>query len=182
MLGIVLHVLSDTETGALHLQPLPVLGPRGSMLQMPLGGSRGGYGVTRRWCDPVDASAAGSCAERWRFSAEEFISARRSVTVENERKVRKKPVGLESRTYTKLIVLTCIPPWLVTCRRIFSQCLMIALPSTILQPKSAWCVLFGGVWKKPLGHACRSTENPGETVAVLAGQHGLGTGCFKRPR
>ena len=34
------------------------------------GGARGGYGVTRRWCDPEDVAAAGSCAERWRFSAE----------------------------------------------------------------------------------------------------------------
>ena len=28
------------------------------------GGARGSYGVTRRRCDPVDAAAAGSCAER----------------------------------------------------------------------------------------------------------------------
>ena len=91
------------------------------------GGARVGYGVTRRWCDPVDATAAGSCAERWRFSVEEIISARRSALVEHEQ--CKKPVGLESKTYTKLIVSTCIPLWLVTCKRIFRQCLMIALSS-----------------------------------------------------
>ena len=53
------------------------------------GRARGGYGVPRRLCDPVDVAAAGSCAERRRFSAEEFVSARRSVLVENERKVQK---------------------------------------------------------------------------------------------
>ena len=60
---------------------------------------------------------------------------------------------------------------------------------------SAWCILVGGVWRKPLEilrgegkacvmglrHACRSTECLGGTVTVLAGQHGLGTGCFKGP-
>ena len=40
--------------------------------------------VTRCWCHPVDAAATGSCAERWRFSAEEFISARRSALDELE--------------------------------------------------------------------------------------------------
>ena len=53
------------------------------------GGAREGYGVTRRKCDPETVAAAGSCAERCRFSAEEFISARRSVLIENERKAQK---------------------------------------------------------------------------------------------
>ena len=53
------------------------------------GGAQGGYGVTRRKCDPETVAAAGSCAERWRFSAEEYISARRSVLIENERKVQQ---------------------------------------------------------------------------------------------
>ena len=52
--------------------------------------------LTRRWCDPVDVAAAGSCAERWRFSAEEFISARRSALGEHERKVqRASRLGVE---------------------------------------------------------------------------------------
>ena len=53
------------------------------------GGARGGYGVLRRKCDSGTVAAAGSCAERCSFSAEEFISARRSVLVENERKTHK---------------------------------------------------------------------------------------------
>ena len=67
----------------------------------------------------------------------------------------------------------------------FDRIVFENVPSIILQPKSAWCVLFGGFWRKPLEilrgdgkayvkglrHACRSTEKPGETVAVLVGQH-----------
>ena len=53
------------------------------------GGARGSHGVTRRWCDPVDAAATGSCAEGWRFSAQEFITARRSALVEHDWKVKK---------------------------------------------------------------------------------------------
>ena len=45
----------------------------------------GGHGVTRRRCDLGDVAAAGRCAERWRLSAEEFNSARRSVFLESER-------------------------------------------------------------------------------------------------
>ena len=47
------------------------------------------YRVIRRKCDPETVAAAGSCAERWRFSAEEIDSARRSVLIENERKAQK---------------------------------------------------------------------------------------------
>ena len=45
--------------------------------------------ATRRKSDSETVAAAGSCAERWRFSAQECISARRSVLVENERKTQK---------------------------------------------------------------------------------------------
>ena len=62
------------------------------------GGTHGGYGFTRRLCDPEDTAAAGSCAELWRLSAEEFISARRSASGELSGKCRK-PVGLESKTH-----------------------------------------------------------------------------------
>ena len=62
------------------------------------GGARGGNGVTRRWCVPGDVSPAGRCAEWWRFSAEESISARRSVLVDSE-----------------------LPPLRVACKRVFSQ-------------------------------------------------------------
>ena len=54
------------------------------------GGAREGYGVTRRKCDLETVAAAGNCAERWRFTAEEFISARRSVLIENERKSKSR--------------------------------------------------------------------------------------------
>ena len=140
------------------------------------GGEHEGYGVTRRWCDPVDAAAAGGCAERWRCSAEEFISARRSALGEHERKVQKASwFGVED---THEICRVDLHPSLVghmqeefhgmpDDRAVFEN-----VPSTILQPKSVWCVLFGGVWKKPLemlqgeGRAyvmglrndCRSTE------------------------
>ena len=63
------------------------------------------------------------------FSAEELISARRSVLVANERKVQKAILAW-SRGRTRR----------ESCENV---------PSTILQPKSAWCVLFGGVWRKP---------------------------------
>ena len=76
------------------------------------GGARGGNGVTRRWCDPEDVAAAGRCAERWRFSAEESISARRSVLVDSE-----------------------LPPLRVARKRVFSQCFWIVLPSTKYHPQ-----------------------------------------------
>ena len=79
MLGIVLHVHSDNL--ASPWSPW--------VCAADASGSTWGHGVTRRWCDPLDAAAAGSCAERWRFSAKEFISARRSVLIENERKTQK---------------------------------------------------------------------------------------------
>ena len=61
------------------------------------GGARGGYGLARRLCDSETVAAAGSCAERWRFSAAEFISAWRSVLVENERNVPKASwLGVEN--------------------------------------------------------------------------------------
>ena len=55
------------------------------------------------------------------------------------------------------------------------------VPSTILQPKCAWCVLFGGVLRKPLEilrgegkahvmglrHACRSVECLGKRLLFL---------------
>ena len=57
------------------------------------------------------------------------------------------------------------------------------VPSSILQPKSAWCVLFGCVWRKPLVYGTASCLSvfckPGETVPVLAGQNGIDLGCFK---
>ena len=94
------------------------------------GGTHGGYEVTRRLCDPVHTTAAGSCAERRRFSAEEFISARRSAWASMSGKCRK-PVGLGSKTHTKFVVLTCILLCLETCGRISTQRPMIALSSKL---------------------------------------------------
>ena len=150
MLGVVLHVLSDPEAdgcgpwspkssdGSRHrcrssLATLPVLLSPWVSATDASGGAREGCGVTRRWCDPVDAAAAGSCAERWRFSEEEFISARRSVLVEHEQKVQKATwLGVEDIHGESRVDLH--PPLLVTCRRVFSQCLMIALSSKMYHP------------------------------------------------
>ena len=164
------------------------------------GGAHGGFGVTRRWRDPVDAAATGSCGERWRFPAEEFISARRSALVELELEAQKTSwLGVEDIREAGRVDLH--PRWVGDMRESFhampdDRAVFENIPSTILQPKSAWCILFGGVWRKPLEilrgegkayvmglrHACRSTESLRKTVTVLAGQLGLGTGCFKGPR
>ena len=67
------------------------------------------------------------------------------------------------------------------------------VPSSVLQPKSAWCTLFGGVWRKPLDilrvrgqSLCHGTASclsvfckPGASVPVLAGQHGMVLGAQK---
>ena len=92
-------------------------------------GARGGCGVTRRWCDPEDVAAAGSCAERWRFSAEEFCSVDQ-CWLKVSGKLTKRS-GLESKMCTKKIVLTCIPPLWEGCKRVFGHCLLIALPSNM---------------------------------------------------
>ena len=62
---------------------LPVRGHRGSMLRMSL--------VVHMEAAELreDVAVAGSCAERWKFSAEEFITARRSMLVVSERKAHK---------------------------------------------------------------------------------------------
>ena len=92
------------------------------------GGARGGYGVTRRKGDPETVAAAGSCAGRWRFSAEEFICAWRSVLIENERKAS---------------------PLLGASRRVFSQCLVIALSSKkcSIHHSTAHVSLLRAVWR-----------------------------------
>ena len=67
------------------------------------------------------------------------------------------------------------------------------VPSNILQPTSAWCVLFGGVWRKPveilrgegkahvmgLRHACRSTESQEKWFLLLLGNMALVLGASK---
>ena len=139
------------------------------------GGARGSYGVTRRWCDPVDAAATGSCAERWRLSAEEFINARRSALVELEPEAQKASwLGVEDIREASRVDLH--PSLNGDTREGFhavpdDRAVFEHVPSATLQPKSAWCVLFGGVWRKPLEilrgegkayvmglrHACLST-------------------------
>ena len=118
------------------------------------GGTHGGYEVTRRLCDPVHTTAAGSCAERRRFSAEEFISARRSALGEHERKVQKASwLGVEDiHEVCRVDLHTSL---VGDMRENFhatpdDRAVFEIVPSSILQPKSAWCVLFGGVWRKPL--------------------------------
>ena len=113
--GVVLRALSDLEAG--RVWPAVAQEFRRIASFLPLltcdlaspwspwvyatdasGAARGGYGVTRRKCDSETGAAAGSCAQRWRFSAEELIRARRSVLVEYERRAQKHPLGLESKT------------------------------------------------------------------------------------
>ena len=67
------------------------------------------------------------------------------------------------------------------------------VPSIILQTKSAWCVLFGGVWRKSLEifrregkdyvmglrHACRSTESLGKRLMFLLDNMALVLGASK---
>ena len=67
------------------------------------------------------------------------------------------------------------------------------VPSAVLQPKSAWCVLFGGVWRKPLEilrgegkayvmglrHAGRSTESLGKWFLFLLDNMALVLGASK---
>ena len=94
----------------------------------------------------------------------------------------RKPAGLESRTHE--ICRVDLHPSLVGDmqekfhamphdRAVFGN-----EPSSKHRPKSAWCVLFGGVWRKPLGvlwregktnvmglrHACRSSECLGKRL------------------
>ena len=112
---------------------------------------------------------------RW-FSAEELINARRSGLVELELEVQKASwLGVEDIREASRVDLH---PFLVRdMREGFhvmpdGRAVFENVPPTIPQPKSAWCVLFGGVWRKPLEilrgdckasvmglrHACRSTE------------------------
>ena len=108
------------------------------------GGALRGYGVARRKCDPESVAAAVSCAERWRFSAEEFISAQRSVLIENERKAQKAAWLVVVNSYMN--VLTCILPCWEHARELQTmpgdRAVFENGPSIILQPKSVWCVLF----------------------------------------
>ena len=111
------------------------------------GRAHGSYGVT-------NAAATGCCAERWRFSAEEFISARRSALVELELGAQKASwLGVEYIWEASRVDLH--PSLVGDLRRRFratpdDRAVFENVPSTILQAKSAWCVLFGGVWRKPL--------------------------------
>ena len=75
----------------------------------------------------------------------------------------------------------------------FDRAVFENVPSIILQPKSAWCVLFGGVWRKPLEilrregkahvmglrHACRSTESLGKRLLFLLDNMALVLGDSK---
>ena len=123
------------------------------------GGTRGGCGVTRRRCDPEDVAAAGSCAERWRFSAGEFISARRSVLVESERKAHKALwLGIQDVHEENRVDLH---PSLVRSMRESFQSLPYFSPSLWRKPLE----ILRGEGKAVMGlrHACRSTETAPQT-------------------
>ena len=142
-------------------------------------------------------AAPGSCAERWKFSAEKFISARRSVLVENERKTQKAAwLGLKDEHEENRVDLH---PSLVGRMQEsfqsmpFDRAVFENVQSIMLQPKSAWCVLFGSVWRKPLEilrgegkayvmglrHACRSTECRGKRLLFLLDNMALVLGASK---
>ena len=158
------------------------------------GRAQGGNGVTRRWCDPGDAAATGSCAERWGFLAEEFNSARRSALVELDLEAQKASwLGVEDIWEAGCVDLH--PSLAGDMRESFHTTPVVFenVPSTILQPKSAWCVLFGGVLRKPLEilqgegkayvmglrHACRSTECLGKRLLLLLNNMALVLGASK---
>ena len=118
------------------------------------GGLRRGYGVTRRQCDLKDVADAGWCAERWRLLLRTLLEpvVRFSWRVKGR---RPKPFRLESKMLTNVVELTCTRLWWEACKQTFSHFLSFALPSTnvpslIVQPKSAWKILFGGAWRKLL--------------------------------
>ena len=153
MLGTVLHVLSDLEADGcvLPLLTCNLASPWSPRVYATdaSGGARGGYGVTRRWWDPVDAAATRSCAERCRFSAEEFISARRPALDELELEAEKASwLGVEDvheENHVGLHPSLVGDMWesfqtMPDDRAVFEN-----VPPTILQRKSAWCVLTGRV-------------------------------------
>ena len=150
MLGIVPHVLSDLEAnlygprsprnsdGSRHyccFSPaiLPVLGHRGSVLRMPL----------VEYVGATELRVAGVILRMLRRQAAVRSGGgflRKSLSALGDRCWSKtsgkckKPCDVESRTYTKRIMLACIPPLWVACRRVFSQCLLIALSSKMYHP------------------------------------------------
>ena len=103
---------------------------------------------------------------------EEFIGARRSVLVENERKVQKATwLGVEDIHGESRVDLhpSLVGDMQERCQSMpGDRAVFENVPSTMLQPNSAWCVLSGGVWRKlrregkayvmGLRHACRSIE------------------------
>ena len=112
-----------------------------------MGLRRGGYGVTRRKSDPETVAAAGSCVERWWFSAEEFLSARRSVLIEIERESQVAAwLGVVDVHEDDRVVHPSLAGGMqesfqsMPCdRAVFEN-----VPSIILQPKSA---LVRAVWR-----------------------------------
>ena len=139
----------------------------------------------------------GGCAERWSFSAEEFTSARRSALVELELEAQKTSwLGVEDIREASRVDLH--PCWVGDMRESFhaipdDRTVFENMPSTILQPKSAWCIPFGGVWRKPLEilrgegkahvmglrHACRSTESLRKRLLFLLDNTALVLGASK---
>ena len=132
-----------------HVQPCQSLGHHGSVLQMPrverMGATESRVaGVTQR-----DAVATGRCAQWWRFSADEFISARPSALDELELEAQKASwLGVEDMREASSVDLLLLE----TRVKIFTQCLMIALSSKMYhrpycRPSLPGASLFGGVWR-----------------------------------
>ena len=81
-----------------------------------------------RKCDSETVAAAGSCAERWRISVEETISARRSALVELERKAQNASwLGVEDVHEENRVDLH--PSLVGGMQEMKTQCPLIALSS-----------------------------------------------------
>ena len=87
------------------------------------GRAHGGYGATRRWCDPGMRRRQGALQNGGGFRRKN-LSALDDQPWSNLSWKLKKPLGLESRLFGKLVVLTCILLWLVTCGKVFIQRLL----------------------------------------------------------
>ena len=113
---------------------LPALGLCGYMLRMPRVGHVGATelrvaGVILRMLRRQAAVRSGGGFRRNNLSA---LVDQCWLKVGGES--TQKPPGLDSKKCTKKIVLTCIRPLWEARKRVFSQCLLIALPSKMCHP------------------------------------------------
>ena len=197
MLGIVLHVLSDFKADGCCLRSLRNSDRsrhyrHSSLATLPVLGRRGCLGSIT-WGLRSHASLVGSsgcCSGRQLCRAVEFFLRKKLSALDDQPGSNMsgkctKPVGLVEDIHEACRV-DFHPSLVGDMRDIFvstpvDRAVFESVPSTIPQPKSAWCVLFGGVWRKPLEilrgegkayvmglrHACRSTGSLGKRLLFL---------------